>query len=131
MTSSPTIPGREPGPGLIKPHRAVEAFQQALAGRYVLQRELGRGGMGVGFLAWETALHRLVALKVLPSAYSHGRFRERFLYEARIAANLEHPNIVPIYAVDEAGPFVFYTMAYIKGESLDRYVSARGSLSPP
>jgi serine/threonine-protein kinase len=100
------------------------ALQEALAGRYVLERELGRGGMGIVYLAWDTALERLVALKILPPAIATRPRRERFLREARIAARLRHDNIVPIHAVDEAGPFVYYTMEYVRGETLyDRIVT--------
>jgi len=127
---SPLPPGPEPGRGTMKPVRTSQALQRELGGRYVLQRELGRGGMGIVFLARETALDRPVALKVLPAAKSYGRFRERFFHEARIVARLSHDHIVPIYAVDQAGPFVYYTMKFIEGESLYHRIMAQGPLSP-
>jgi serine/threonine-protein kinase len=105
-------------------------FQEALKGRYVLQRELGRGGMGVVYLAWDTALERKVALKILPPAYSSLGQRERFLKEAKIAARLKHPNIVAIHAVDEAGPFVYYVMDFIEGGTLAQWVNALGPVAP-
>ncbi|HWO89922.1 MAG TPA: serine/threonine-protein kinase [Gemmatimonadales bacterium] len=99
------------------------ALQQALGDRYVLQRTLGRGGMGIVYLARETALDRLVALKILPPSEATGDLRQRFLAEARIAANLQHDNIVPIHAVGTAGPYAYYTMEYIRGETLfDRII---------
>src|SRR5690242_11868360 len=91
-------------------------FQAALAGRYSLERELGRGGMGVVYLAREVRLDRLVAIKLLPPELAAvPTLRERFLREARMAARLSQPNIIPIFAVDEVGPFVFYAMAYVDG----------------
>jgi tRNA A-37 threonylcarbamoyl transferase component Bud32 len=108
------------------------AFQEAVAGRYSLERELGRGGMGIVYLARELRLARPVAIKVLPRALAAARpeLRERFLREAQMAAQLSHPNIVPIHHVDEAGQFVFFVMAYIEGETLGERVRARGPLSP-
>src|SRR5215213_10685106 len=84
-------------------------FQLALAGRYSIDRELGRGGMGVVYLAREVHLDRLVAIKLLPpERASDPVLRERFLREARLAAKLSHPNIMPIHAVEQAGDFVFF-----------------------
>ncbi|MBP9201090.1 MAG: hypothetical protein KBF47_13860, partial [Gemmatimonadales bacterium] len=69
------------------------ALQEAVAGRYSLERELGRGGMGVVFLARDVSLDRLVALKLLPPELAaRPALRERFLREARLAARLSHPN---------------------------------------
>ena len=106
-------------------------FQSALAGRYSLERELGRGGMGVVYLAREVRLDRLVAIKLLPPrlAATPG-LKDRFLREARMAARLSHPNIVPIFAVDEIDPFVFYAMAFVDGETLAHRVETRGPLPP-
>src|SRR6266487_730458 len=87
------------------------SFQLALAGRYSIDRELGRGGMGVVYLAREVHLDRSVAIKLLPPDRAHAASRERFLREARLAAKLSHPNIIPIHAVEETGGFVYYVMA--------------------
>jgi len=104
-------------------------LQAALAGRYSLLSELGRGGMGVVYLAREVKLDRLVALKLLPPTMaSSADFRERFLREARVAASLTHPNIVPIFAADECGPFAFFAMAYVRGETLTARVARTGAL---
>src|SRR5215204_4058680 len=95
------------------------SFQLALAGRYSIDRELGRGGMGIVYLAREVHLDRLVAIKLLPP--ERGRetgFKHRFLREARLAAKLSHPNIIPIHAVEEMGEFVFYVMGFVDGETL-------------
>src|SRR3954468_23664202 len=105
-------------------------FQSAVVGRYSLERELGRGGMGVVYLAREVRLDRPVAIKLLPPELAaQERLRDRFLREARTAARLSHPYIVPIHAVDEAGDFVFYVMAYVDGETLAQRVAARGPLA--
>ena len=105
------------------------ALQRAVAGRYSLDRELGRGGMGVVFLAREVTLDRLVALKLLPPTLgSEPRLRERFLREARTAAGLSHPHIVPIHAVETVAGLVFFSMAWIDGESLGERVRRAGPL---
>ncbi|HEY7684611.1 MAG TPA: serine/threonine-protein kinase [Gemmatimonadales bacterium] len=106
------------------------AFQQALAGRYSLERELGRGGMGIVYLAREVRLDRRVAIKLLPPVLAaQPAPRERFLGEARTAAQLSHPNIIPIYTVDEVGDFVYFVMAYIEGETLAQRVRQSGPLT--
>src|SRR5712691_8499004 len=106
-------------------------FRRALAGRYELEGLLGRGGMGVVYLARDLRLERPVALKV-PSAdrAADPAFRARFLREARTAAALLHPNIVPIYAVHEVGELIFFAMAYVAGETLDQRLAREGALSP-
>jgi hypothetical protein len=107
------------------------ALQQAVAGRYSLERELGRGGMGIVYLARDVALDRLVAIKLLPPAQAaQAGLKERFLREARTAAKLSHPNIVQIYLVEEVGGFVFFVMAYIEGETLGQRLRAKGPLAP-
>src|SRR2546426_1946968 len=113
------------------PDRLFLDFQGAVAGRYSLERELGRGGMGVVYLAREVRLDRPVAIKLLPpSKTSDPELRERFLREARTAAKLSHPNIIPIHAVEEIVEFVFFAMAYIEGETLTERVRRRGPLTP-
>ncbi|HEX5435890.1 MAG TPA: serine/threonine-protein kinase [Gemmatimonadaceae bacterium] len=108
------------------------ALQQALAGEYSLERELGRGGMGIVYLARDVQLDRLVAIKVLPEHLAaRAELRERFLREARTAAGLSHPNIVPIHRVGEVGAFVFFVMAYIDGETLGHRLREHGPLSAP
>jgi serine/threonine-protein kinase len=104
-------------------------IQTALAGRYSLERELGRGGMGIVYLARDVALDRLVALKLLPPKLaSEPSLRQRFLNEARTAAKLSHPNIIPIFAVEEVGDLVFFVMAFVDGETLGQRIRARGPL---
>ena len=107
------------------------ALQQAVAGRYSLDRELGRGGMGVVFLARDVALERLVAIKLLPPALVRvPGARERFLREARLAARLSHPHIVPIHAVEQHEELAFFAMAYVDGETLGDRVRRAGPLPP-
>ncbi len=106
------------------------AFQQAVAGRYFIDREIGRGGMGVVYLAREVQLDRMVAIKLLlPHLAARPEFRARFLDEARLAARLSHPNIVPIHAVDATGGFVYFVMALVDGATLTERVRSRGPLS--
>ncbi len=107
------------------------ALQAAVAGRYSLERELGRGGMGIVFLARDVQLDRPVALKLLPPEQAaQPERRERFLSEARMAARLAHPNIVPIHAVEEIGEFVFFAMRYVAGETLGERLRRQGRLAP-
>jgi serine/threonine-protein kinase len=78
------------------------ALATALAGQYEVDREIGRGGMGVEYLARDLRLDRLVAIKTLPVQLGgDSALRERFLREARTAARLSHPNIVPIHRADD------------------------------
>src|SRR6185312_74284 len=116
-------------------------LQAALAGEYSLQRELGRGGMGIVYLARDVQLDRDVAIKVLPPHLARTReSRERFLREARTAAGLSHPHIVPIHRVGEAHapaadggegtPFVFFVMGYVEGETLGERLRTKGPLPP-
>ncbi len=106
------------------------SFQLAVAGQYSIDRELGRGGMGVVYLAREVHLDRLVAIKLLPPHLAErAELREGFVREARNAAKLSHPNIIPIHAVSETDGFVYCVMAYVAGETLAQRVQSRGPLS--
>jgi serine/threonine-protein kinase len=106
-------------------------LQAALAGEYSIQRELGRGGMGVVYLARDVQLDRDVAIKVLPALLARtASARERFGREARTAAGLSHPHIVPIHRVGEAGGFVFFVMSYVEGETLGERLRRSGPLPP-
>ncbi len=116
---------------MTQPSREFLDFQAAVAGEYSLTRELGRGGMGIVYLARDVPLDRDVAIKVLPAHLAErGAFRERFLREARLAAGLSHPHIVPIHQVGERRGFVFFVMSYVEGETLGERLRTRGPLPP-
>ncbi len=109
--------------------RELLDLETVLSKQYTLERELGRGGMGVVFLARDLRLDRLVAIKALPLHLADDeRVRERFLREARTAARLSHPNIVPIHRANEIDGRVFFVMGYVDGESLAQRVTGRGAL---
>jgi len=107
------------------------ALQELLAGRYSIERELGRGGMGIVLLARDVALDRPVAIKLLPPHLgTRPDERDRFLQEARTAAGLAHPNIVPIHLVEARGELVFFVMGFVDGETLRDRVERAGPLPP-
>ena len=91
----------------------------AVGTQYLVDAEIGRGGMAVVYRAMDLRLHRKVAIKVLPPELAfNADVRERFLREAQTAAQLTHPSIVPIYTVDEREGIVYFVMALVNGESL-------------
>lgn len=103
--------------------------ERALAAQYELDCEIGRGGMGIVYRAKDRRLKRMVAVKLLPPELAfRGDIRTRFLREAETAAQLSHPNIVPIYAVDERDGLVYFVMGYIEGENLATRIGERGPL---
>jgi hypothetical protein len=98
---------------------------------YRIERSLGRGGMGVLYLAIEPGLERHVALKLIaPEAAADEVFARRFAEESRIAASIEHPNVVPIYAAGEEDGIPFIAMRYVSGSDLGRRLSREGRLVP-
>jgi Tol biopolymer transport system component/serine/threonine protein kinase len=98
-------------------------------GGYRVEDVLGRGGMGVVYLAEHLTLHRRVALKVVaPEIAKDADFRERFLREARLAASLEHPNIIPVYDAGEAGGELYLAMRLVEGTDLRRVIDDVGAL---
>ncbi|MHB0948608.1 MAG: protein kinase domain-containing protein [Gemmatimonadaceae bacterium] len=104
----------------------------AIGDRFLVEEELGRGGMGVVYRALDVRLNRRVAIKVLPPELAyHPDVRERFLREAQLAAQLTHPNIVPIFSVDECDGVVFFTMGLVDGESLSSLLARRHRLEVP
>jgi serine/threonine protein kinase len=105
--------------------------ERSLAATYELDREIGRGGMGIVYKAKDRRLKRSVAIKVLPPELAfRGEIRTRFLREAETAAQLSHPNIVPIYSVDERDGIVYFVMALVEGENLAVRLHTQGALSP-
>jgi serine/threonine-protein kinase len=112
------------------PTPELVALQRVVAGRYSIVRELGRGGMGIVFLARDVALERPVAIKLLPPALAiNADHRARFVREARAAARLSHPNIVPIHSVEEHAELAFFVMGFIDGETLSARVGRSGPLN--
>jgi TolB-like protein/tRNA A-37 threonylcarbamoyl transferase component Bud32 len=95
-----------------------DRLTEALAGRYAIERELGRGGMATVFLAEDAKHHRKVAVKVLHPDLAQALGADRFLREIEIAASLRHPHILPLYDSGEAGGYLYYVMPYVEGDSL-------------
>ena len=97
-------------------------LQAELGSDFVIERELGRGGMAVVFLATDVHLGRKVAVKVLPPEFTRlasGGMVERFKREARTSATLDHPHVIPIFRVSTGGKLFWYVMKYLEGEALD------------
>ncbi|HEY6224269.1 MAG TPA: serine/threonine-protein kinase, partial [Gemmatimonadales bacterium] len=95
-----------------------DALKAALADRYTLERELGKGGMATVYLAADLKHRRKVAIKVLHPEISAAIGHERFLREIEIAASLQHPHILPLYDSGDAGGNLYYVMPFVEGESL-------------
>jgi serine/threonine protein kinase len=112
-------------------HPLAQRLQQALAGTYTIEGEIGRGGMGVVYRARDERLHRRVAIKVLPPELAfQEEIRARFTREAQTAARLTHPHVVPIYDVGQEDDLVYFIMGYVDGESLGGRIKRRGQLPP-
>ena len=107
-----------------------EALERAIGFQYRIERLLGQGGMGAVYLAHELALDRDVAIKVLPPEQAGApQLRERFRREARTAARLNHPNIVPLYTFGEFNGLMYFVMGYVAGESLALRLRRDGPLA--
>jgi predicted Ser/Thr protein kinase len=123
------------GTFLDEPARVDPADLETLApgtiiGSYKVLDEIGRGGMGVVYLAEDTRLGRMVALKSLPSALAmHPDLRQRLRREARAAATISHPAVAVVYALEEMGDHLFIASEYVRGETL-RDEIARGPIAP-
>jgi len=118
----------------IADEQSAELFgklQIELGDEYILEKELGRGGMAVVFLGHDARLGRKVAVKVLPPelTYGGGSMIERFKREAQTAAKLDHPNIIPVYRVAPGGKLFWYVMKYLDGEALDEILEREGQLA--
>ena len=108
-----------------------DEVRRRLGAWFAVERELGRGGMGVVYLARDLVLDRLVALKVLPpDAAGDAAARARFLREARTAGSLAHPHIVPVHRADEVEGLAYFVMGFVDGESLADRLRERGPLPP-
>lgn len=118
----------------VAPSKSSSSSQERL-GRYVLEREIGRGAMGTVFLGRDTAINRLVAIKAIPlaSEFSDSELAEartRFFREAETAGRLNHPNIVTIYDVGEERGLAYIAMEYLKGHHLSDYSRSNNLLEP-
>lgn len=122
-----------PSSALVSPFEALrEQLVSATRGEYHILAELGRGGMAAVYLAEEISLGRRVAVKVMVPGLDAGEgMADRFLLEARTAAQLSHPNIIPIYAVRTTDQLRYFVMKYIGGRSLDRILAETGPLPVP
>ena len=109
----------------------LQQLRKELANDYEVERELGRGGMAIVYRAHEIELRRLVALKVLPPGVGPAELAERFRREARMAAALDHPNIIPIYRVGQAAGTHYFAMKFVEGRAVDAIVEQQGALPIP
>jgi serine/threonine protein kinase len=106
-------------------------IMRVLESQYDVEREIGRGGMGIVYRGRDKRLKRPVAIKLLPPELAfRSEIRSRFLREAEMAAQLSHPHIVPIYSVDERDGLVYFVMALVEGENLGTRIAARGPVAP-
>ena len=113
--------------GAIQLKRLLE---DAVGGEYIIHEELGRGGMAVVYRATEVHLARTVAIKVLPPDLTFAKgTTERFQREAKTAAALDHPNIIPIYRISSGGKLFWYAMKYLEGRSLGDVIQEKGILT--
>ena len=104
---------------------------RVLAPQYEVEKEIGRGGMGIVYRGRDTRLKRPVAIKLLPPELAfRSEIRTRFLREAEMAAQLSHPHIVPIYSVDEKEGLVYFVMALVEGENLGTRIQRSGAMHP-
>src|ERR671919_1411975 len=96
----------------------LSRFQGALADRYRIEREIGAGGMATVYLAHDIRHDRPVALKLLDPELGAVLGAERFLAEIRVTANLQHPNLLPLFDSGAADGLLYYVMPFVEGESL-------------
>jgi serine/threonine-protein kinase len=122
-------------PGTSAPLKLAAGQESQRLGRYQLEREIGRGAMGIVYLGRDTAINRLVAIKAIPlaSEFSDSELTEaraRFFREAETAGRLNHPNIVTIYDVGEERGLAYIAMEYLKGRHLSDYATSNTLLEP-
>src|SRR2546425_12272624 len=106
----------------------LERVRASLAGRYTIERELGRGGMATVYLARDLKHDRPVALKVLRPELAASVGAERFLREIQVTAHLTHPNILPLLDSGRADDFLYYLTPYVEGEPLRNRLDREGQL---
>jgi formylglycine-generating enzyme required for sulfatase activity/tRNA A-37 threonylcarbamoyl transferase component Bud32 len=110
-------------------HDEIASLNAALAARYRVEREIGRGGMATVYLAGDLKHERRVALKVLRPELAAALGTERFLREIKLTARLSHPHILPLLDSGDAAGRLYYVMPYVEGESLRRKLEREGPLS--
>ncbi len=110
---------------------SLDRLREGLAGKYRIERELGRGGMATVYLAVDDHHDRSVALKVLHPDLAATIGSERFEREVKLAAKLQHPHILSVYDSGDAGGLLWYTMPFVEGESLRDRMSREGQLPIP
>ncbi len=124
-TPSPAVPGSKQATAVMT------MVEESVGERYKLERELGRGGMGVVYMARDTQLDRPVALKFLGALVDgNEEFKLRFQREAKAAAKVNHPNIISIYDIGTKEGKAYIAMEFIEGRDLLKYLSKQGKLSP-
>ncbi len=119
---------RTPPPDAFDAHGGITRLNVALEGRYRVQRRLGEGGMATVYLADDLRHERSVALKIMKPELAAAVGADRFLAEIKTTANLQHPRILPLFDSGQAGPFLFYVMPYVEGESLRERLDREGQL---
>ncbi len=130
LRRDPVLGPSEAAKQTVRPSRVDLQPGTEFAG-YRIVRTLGRGGMSVVYLAEHDWLQRKVALKVLaPQLAEDERFRERFVRESRLAASLDHPNVIPIYEAGGSGGDLFIAMRYVEGTDLRGLLHDGGALEP-
>ena len=130
LRRDPSLGLGEPAQGTVLPNRLDLQPGTELAS-YRIVRTLGRGGMSVVYLAEHDWLQRKVALKVLaPQLADDERFRERFARESRLAASIDHPNVIPIYEAGSSGGELFIAMRFVEGSDLRTVLHEQGALEP-
>src|SRR5512143_301995 len=104
-------------------------LRESLAGRYDIERELGRGGMATVYLARDTQHDRAVALKVLHPELAASLGAERFQREIKLAAKLQHPHILGVYDSGSVGEYLWFTMPFVEGQSLRDLLDRQGQVA--
>jgi len=123
--TDPGVPPRTATTGMVE----VAQVKKALAGRYRIERVLGEGGMATVYLAHDEKHNRKVAVKVMRPELAATLGAERFLREVQVAAQLSHPNILPMFDSGEANGVLYYVMPYVEGETLKEHTAKEGQLS--
>jgi eukaryotic-like serine/threonine-protein kinase len=115
-------------PRMTRPDYLLDDLRAGFTQNYVVERELGRGGMAVVYLARDVRHHRPVAIKVLPPELANTVSAERFLREIQTAARLVHPHILPVYDSGQTMGLIYYVMPFVKGEALSDRIERDGAL---